>query len=371
MTGNKKKNRHSNGSGSFRKRADGSVEYRVSYGYDLSGELIRKSFYGKTQTECRQKKKEYDKRQVIPIDKIYTVSEWSLRWLELYKKDKCSAEMYDQYNHIIVKYINKNIGHLKLSAVKPAHIAEMMNKYTDKSESFGKKIMLTLRGIFETAIDNDFCSKNPAKNIKPEFVKAKEKEIFTEREIEIIEEFCFAERSNISDAFVTLLHTGLRREELLGLKYSDVDFETSTIKIDRAVVYETGGKILKDELKTESSRRVIPMFPKVKKIFETKPRISEFIFPIETGEFQSPNGFSGTYNRLLKRINRNNTEENQIRELSPHCCRHTFASRLSNKGVDIKIIQVILGHADISMTGNRYTHSTIDGLKFALKDLEF
>jgi len=366
----KRKARQTNGSGSFRKRSDDSIEYRVSYGYNSSGLLIRKSFYGKTQAECRKKKKEYDKYHAVPLDKIYLVSEWAVRWLDLYKKEKCSIKMYEQYKHIIEKYININIGHLKLSSVKPAHIAAMMNKYTNKSESFVKKIMLTLRGIFETAIDNEFCNKNPAKNISPEYKKPEEREYFNEKELSIIEKFCVLERSNISDALIVLLYTGVRREELLGLKFGDICFEAGTIKINRAVTVDSSGKHLNEELKSESSYRVIPMFPEVREILETKPRISDFVFSKSNGDFQSPNGFSSIYSRLLKRINRANDSENQIRELSPHCCRHTFATHLSKNGVDIKIIQSILGHADISMTGNIYTHATIEGVKNAVKDVK-
>ena len=158
----------------------------------------------------------------MPIDKVYTVAEWARRWLELYKKDKCSANAYAQYEYIVSNYIIVNIGHLKLTAAKPAHIADTINKYRDMSGSHVKIVMMCIRGIFEMAVDNDLCAKNPAKNIRPELKKAKEREFFNEQELQIIEKFCLEERSNISDALMTLLYTGLRREELLGLKWADV-----------------------------------------------------------------------------------------------------------------------------------------------------
>lgn len=366
-----KKPRKSNGSGSFKKRADGSWEYQVCYDRDMNGKVIRKSFYGKTQAECRDKQKAYEIKNTIPIEKVLTVAEWSRRWLELYKKDKCSVNMYEQYEHIVEKYIIPNIGYFKLATVKPAHIVEMMNKYTNKSDSFIKKIMLSLRSIFETAIDNDFCVKNPAKNVKAEGKKQEEKEFFNEKEVATIEKFCFEERSNISDALITLLYTGLRREELLGLKWSDINFEEKTITLNRVIIIESGTPIIKDTLKNDYSKRVIPILPPLDIILNEKERISEFVFPIQAGNFQSPNGFSTTYKRLIKRINRTNDKNNQIRELSPHSCRHTFASHLSKNGVDIKIIQSLLGHADIAMTGNVYTHPTIAGLKKALDGFKY
>ena len=367
----KKNRRASNGSGSWKRRADGTWEHRASYGYGPSGELVRKSFYGKTQAECREKKKEYDKTAPAPLEESLTVSGWAASWLELYKKGKCSAKMQDQYEHIVNFHIAPEIGHLKLSSVKPAHIVALMNKHAEKSESLVKKIMITLRGIFETAIDNDLCAKNPAKNVKAEGVKSKGREVFTDRELAVIENFCLSERSNISDALITLLYTGLRREELLGLMWGDIDFANGQLQVSRCVVIENKAKKIKHELKSETSRRTIPMLPMVARILESKPRECEFVFPAKGSEYQSPDGFSTTYGRLLKRINRRGAEEDRIRELSPHCCRHTFATRLSNKGVDIKMIQSILGHADISMTGNVYAHSSIDGMKNALKGLDF
>ena len=302
----KNKTRQSNGTGSFRERADGSIEYRVSYGYDIAGKLIRKSFYGKTQAECRERKKEYDKKNAVPLEKVYTVSEWAKRWLELYKKgkNKCGIKMFKQYEDIVNNCIIPNIGRFKLSAAKPAHIIEMMNKYSDKSDSYVKKIMLTARGIFETAIDNDLCSKNPARNVKAEGIKGKEKEVFSEAEIEIIEKYCFSERSNISDALLTLLYSGLRREEILGLKWTDIDFQSNTISISRTVVMELTVKILKEETKSEESERVIPMLPKVRALLITKQRTSDFVFPNINGDYQNPETFSKAYKRLINRINR-------------------------------------------------------------------
>ena len=365
-----KKIRRSNGSGSFRKRADGTIEYRASYGYDTAGQLIRKSFYGKTQAECRQKKTEYDKNHTIPLEQVCLVSEWARRWLELYKKDKCSLNMYDQYKMIVDNYINPNIGQLELSAVKPAHIVEMMNKYKGKSDSQVKKVMISLRGIFETAVDNELCNRNPAKNVKAEGVKPKEKGIFSEKEIDIIEKFCFAERSNISDSLVLLLYSGLRREELLGLKWEDIDFENETISVVRSVIMELNTKVLKSSLKSEDSLRVIPLLPKARMILESKAQSSEFVFPNMSGDYQNPETFSKMYKRLISRINRNNDKDNQIRDLSAHCCRHTFATYLSARGIDIKIIQSVLGHADISMT-SRYTHDSLEGMKKALTGFKY
>jgi len=370
----KTKIRQSSGSGTYRERADGKIEYRVSYGYDISGKLIRKSFYGKTEIECRFKKKEYEKQNAVPIEKVYTVAEWAQRWLLCYKKSKakgkkkCGARMYKQYEDIVNNCITPNIGRFKLTAVKPAHIVELMDKYVEKSDSYVKKIMMTVRGIFETAIDNDLCSKNPARNVKVAGVKGKEKEIFTLEEIAIIVKYCLTERSNISDAMITLLNTGLRREELLGLMWCDIDFPKNTISICRTVVMEISVKAIKEETKSEESERKIPMLPITREILISRQHTSEFVFPNINGDYQNPEAFSRAYKRLINRINR--LTGANVRQLPPHCCRHTFATYLSAHKIDIKIIQALLGHADIKMT-SRYTHNSLDGMKNALQGFDY
>ena len=371
----------SNGSGMMRKRADNSWEYRRSYGYDLSGKLMQKSFYGKTQAECRRKRDEYDK-QAVNITSIQTVEQWALKWLEIYKKGNCSIDTYRQYETLVTKYIIPTLGRSKLMSVKPAHILEFMNLHKTKSQSHVNKLRITMNSIFDTAIDNDLCVKNPVKNVRVEGVKTPEKAIFSDEELKIIVDSCLEERSNISDALFTLLHTGVRREELLGLMWKDIDFDNDVISINRAVIAQEGKKTLKNTLKNDYSKRVIPLFPPVKEMLQSRDRSSDFVFPTVSGEYYSPHRFNMAFKRLLERINRVNMQkaEKEVADdntkktediftpvsiLTPHNCRHTFASQLLKKGVDIKIIQMILGHSDISMTGNVYTHVDVDTIKAA------
>ncbi len=356
-----------NGSGMFRKRSNGTWEYRVSYGKDITGKLIQKSFYGATQGICRQKKTEYDSKQVSLMS-IQTVGQWAPQWLHLYKKDKCAIDTYNQYKSLVENYIIPELGNLNLDIIKPAHIMQFMNKYGDMSQSHMSKMRMVLNAIFETAIDNDFCSRNPVRNIKAEGIKSKEKAVFSDAELKIISAHCLKERSNISDALLTLLWQAPRREELLGLQWPDIDFENDIITLRRTVIEENGKKKLKETMKNDSSKRAIPMFPQIKKILLSKERTSIFVFPTQNGDFYSPHRFNAAFGRLLQRINRENNANIQI--LTPHNCRHTCATQMLKQGIDLKIIQQVLGHADITMTGNVYTHTNIDTLKQAVKNFE-
>ena len=358
----------SNSSGSFRRRKNGLWEYRVSYGTDYMGKPVRKSFYGETQADCRKKKSEYDKLQIKAAN-AQTVAEWAIEWLSVYKNGKCAYNTYTQYKSNVEKYIIPELGQMKLVNVKPVHIMSFLNKYSNMSQSHVSKLKITLNGIFDTAVDNELCARNPVRKIKAEGLKPKEKEIFSEDEIKTIVSHCEKERSNISDAMLTLLYTGLRREELLGLMWKDIDFDKNTIHICRTVIAQGNKKTLRDETKNKSSTRTIPIMPQLKTILETKPKTSQFVFPAQNGDFYSPHRFNDCFKRLLERINRENNAD--IKILTPHSCRHTMASLLLAKGVSLKIIQQILGHSSIVMTGNVYTHTNIEVLQQAVEKIEF
>lgn len=353
--------KHGNGSGMMRKLPDKTYEYRVSYGYDKNGKRIQKSFYGKLQEDCRDKKREYDKKSP-QLSKITTVAEWAPQWLTIYKEGKISIDQVKQYRGMIDRYIIPELGNMKLNKVLPAQIQEFMNKYRDSSKSHLSKMKMVLSGIFDTAVDNYFCDRNPVPKVKIEGTESSP-EYFSETETDQIIQYCFENRSNITDAIFTLLYTGLRREEILGLMWNDIDLQKNIIHIRRCIVKENAKMIIKEEMKTKDSLRDIPILDPLKTFMATMPRNSLYVFPGSSGGPIYPDVFSKAYMAVLKRI--------EVRPLTAHKCRHTFASRLLAAGVDIKIIQAILGHSDIKMTGNVYTHVDAIGVGKALSKFTY
>jgi integrase len=114
------------GDGSFRKLPNGSVEFCVSVGYDIYGKRQRKRFYGKTESECRKKHKEFLKggEKQPSKAKEYTLSSWIDMWLKIYKEKNVQSSTYKDYNHFVKHIKEHQIGKMKLSQIKPLHITE-------------------------------------------------------------------------------------------------------------------------------------------------------------------------------------------------------------------------------------------------------
>lgn len=172
-------------------------------------------------------------------------------------------------------------------------------------------------------------------------------------------------------AFLFSLFTGVRRGELLGLKWEDIDFENQTVEIRRTVIrvkdYEKKGrtKLLFSTPKTETSKRVIPlldflvtMLKQHKKNQEIVKKNSEdyvdnhLVFPTKKGTLIDPTN----YNRSLARVLKNSGLEG----VTPHTLRHSFATRCLEGGASLKALQQFLGHSSILLTGNVYSHALPD-----------
>ena len=150
------------------KRKDGRYQLVRVIGYDIDGNSIKKSFYGKNKDDALEKyhkfklnieKEEKFKRQT-PIEA------WIEKWLYVYKKQDVKETTFNStYKRPCENYIIPHFKGKFIQNITQADIKEFLNTLTDKSQSFLEKIIINLRGIFETAIDNDIISKNPCRNI--------------------------------------------------------------------------------------------------------------------------------------------------------------------------------------------------------------
>ena len=155
-----------------------------------------------------------------------------------------------------------------------------------------------------------------------------------------------------------LLELGLRRGELCGLKWSDIDRKAQTIRIDRSIRV-TSGVVSITEPK-HGSHRVLPLSDECLEVFSSIPRHGAYIFPNAVGKPWDPNGFARAFTKFM------DTLPSQIPRLSPHELRHTCGTALRRRGVDIYTIQQYLGHRDIEVTANTYVHSEVEALRSAL-----
>ena len=150
------------------------------------------------------------------------------------------------------------------------------------------------------------------------------------------------------------LATGLRRGELLGLKWRDVDFDRSVLKIQRAISRQNG-KVVEAPLKTKNAYRTLPLSAdaiSVLKMQKRKVGGSEWVFPSPTGDPLSPDSVLHMLQRALKRAG--------LLRIRFHDLRHTFATMALQNGVDVKTVSSMLGHYSAGFTLDTYAHVTTD-----------
>lgn len=358
-----------NGDGTFRVRPNGSVEYRVSYGTDMYGNPIRKSFYGKTETECRKKAKNFEK-QLNTKDAVLvesTLGGWLDTWLTTYKTNVRASTQTD-YKYYIAIIKGHQISKMSIKDIKPLHVTSFFNSMSEYSGTIIKKLRFTLNAAFETAIDNDLCYKNPVRRASIPHKKQAEKTAYDTEQINTIKDFALTDEL-FGLPMLILLNTGARSGELRALKYCDFNLSerylyiTRSVKRDGAIGPPKNGK-----------SRYVPLTYEFTEILKGKfaePLSKKYILgggeePVTAAGLRSR--YKWFFDRLQKSLKESGKET--IEEKSPHCIRHTYGTELQRQGMPIAIVSEILGHSSTDVT-DKYTHlGNVTDLKHALDSLE-
>ena len=259
--------RRANGEGNIRKRKDGRWEGRYTVGHDPeTGKAIIKNVLGKTQAEVKEKLKKAIEENV-GIDygraKTYTVGSWLEVWMENYAKIKLRPSTFKTSQGFLKNHIKPQIGSIPLADLTS----------------------LDLQRFYKHLLDGGRVDRIEAKK-KPKGLAPK-----TVRNI----------HQMIGSAYN--LATGLRRGELLGLKWTDVDLDRDVLKIQRAISRQNG-KVVEAPLKTKNAYRTLPLSAdaiSVLKMQKCKVGNSEWVFPSPTGGPMSPDSVLHMLQRVLKR----------------------------------------------------------------------
>lgn len=347
------------------KRANGMYEYKATVGKDMLGKPIRKSFYSaKSLSDAKAKVQEYivssqvsalTSQPMVGQHKA-TFSHWATQWLETYKRPTVTANTFhNSYEIPVNQYLIPFFGDADMCAIQPVDVQRFFNKHNSLSLSYLKKFKLCLTAIFECAADNGVNCRDPVKRVKlTSTAEPHEKRVYTDEQISTVK---YCARMNFPAVYI-LLELGLRRGELLGLMWSDIDRQAMTIRIDRTV-RTTSGVISIAEPK-HGSRRVLPVTSECLDVLNSVPRRGIYIFPNAVGKPWDPNHFSRAVAKFMDSL------PSQIPRLTPHELRHTCGTALRRHGVDIYTIQKYLGHQDIEVTANTYVHSEIETMRTAL-----
>ncbi len=362
--------KRANGEGNIRKRKDGRWEGRYTVGRDpKTGKQIFKNVLGKTQAEVKAKlEKAIEESRGLDIVKAqsYTVGQWLDVWFEYYAKVKVRPSSHKTYQGYIKNHIKPHIGNIPLTKLTTLDLQVMYQELltkgrVDRIESkhqpkgLSAKTVRNLNQIISSAmklaIQQKLISSNPADGCALPRIEHKEmKTLPADHLAAFLNE---AKRTGTFELYYIDLATGLRRGELLGLKWQDIDLDSGVIHVRRQVG-RIDGKVQEAPLKTKNAYRNISIGADAVSILREKKKQdggrSEYVFPSPTGGPMSPDSVLKMLHRVLERAG--------LPELRFHDLRHTFATLALQNGVDIKTVSGMLGHFSAGFTLDTYAHVT-------------
>lgn len=364
--------RRPSGDGTIRKRTDGRWEGRVIIGHKDNGSPIFKCVFGKTQKELLAKMhsalEEY--RDVdLSEDSNMSLGDWIDRWLKEYAEPTLRPNTIRGYTRNIENHIRPALGDKPIRFITTADVQKLYNdtkengrkisrwKYgAELSDSTIRGIHMLLHEIMEAALKAHLISKNPTEGTTIPKCNYPPKKILNDAQLDKFME-AIKNEPIWHDFFYTEITTGLRRGEICGLKWSDLDEASGQLKVQRSVSenFDIG------ETKTETGTRTILLPPSTLHILKErhKTAMTEWIFPSALTP-ENPVAPSAAYHRLKIIL-----KEAGLPDIRFHDLRHTFATHALANGVDPKTLSGILGHTNASFTLDTYTHVTTDMQKNA------
>ena len=310
------------------------------------------------------------------------------------------------YKYMYKKYVSEGLGQRSIGSIKYSDIKKF---YIHLIKEVGFKpnsmeiIHTILHPVFAVAVRDGLIRTNPTEGVMTEIKKSHDWEKGKRHALTVAQQTAFIsyiakskQFSHWLPIFTVLLGTGCRVGEAVGLRWQDCDFEENVISVNHNLIYrvQDSGKCEYHVTtpKTRSGIRIIPMLSEVKKALQgeydrqlregfTKLEVdgySGFIFQNQLGECLNPHAINRAIDRISKAYNREETEraekENREPELLPHFSthnlRHTFCTRFCENETNLKIIQEIMGHADISTTMNVYNEATREKKMESFANLE-
>ena len=249
---------------------------------------------------------------------------------------------------------------MQLSKLHQADIERMMGNAAHLSKSARHHIFITIDQIMKSAVINGLCSRNPCDGIKikPD-TTFKHIEVYKPEELTHI--IAHLDRP-FGTAIAILLYTGIRSEEIMGLRWNDIDQKNRTITIRRVVTRVAKGEFLPVETTKSDRIRVITYGDQLAAHLRAAPRTSIYVVPAVRGGYMTPGSFRRQYDNFFKGLT--------VRRLSPHKLRHTYATYLIKGGAELRAVQALLGHSSVKVT-EIYTHVNTDDQRRASQKLAY
>ena len=371
--------KRANGEGNIRKRKDGRWEGRYTAGHDpVTGKQIFKNVLGKTQNEVKEKlKKALVEAGQVDFTKLgqYTVGTWMDTWFENVAKIKVRPSSHQTYKGYIDNHIKPNIGKIPLGKLTTMDLQKFYRKLLtkgrverieskDQPKGLSAKTVRNINQVISSAMDLAVAQKiiltNPTNACELPKVEHKEMQTIPAEQLQaFLDE---ARATGVYEMYYIELATGLRRGELLGLKWTDIDWKNGIIKVRRQVA-RVDGQIVEAPLKTKNSYRAVTVSQQaIEVLTQQKAKTNDqYVFPSPNGGPISPDSVNNMLGRVLERAG--------IPKVRFHDLRHTFATIALQNGVDIKTVSGMLGHFSAGFTLDTYAHVTTTAQKEAAQTM--
>lgn len=357
---NEEARRMPNGEGSVFQRTDGRWVAQFSLSDGKKRQISRKT--EKEAWSALRKALGEVEQGTIVTGPEQTLNVFLNHWLEEIHKPTLRLSSYIKYRKVIDTYILPELGHLKLQKLSP-QIVQAFYRRKEK-EGLAPKTVNSIHGVLHKALDTAVRWNMLARNVcdvvsPPRIVKHEIQPLSMEQAQHLLE---VARGDRLEMPLLLALVTGLRRGELLGLKWADIDFTQGALQVKRSLDYVAHHGYVESEPKTKSGRRriVLPKFVvealKQHRIQQLEQRLkvgeawqeSDYVFTGLTGGPFNPRYLLILFDQLL--------ENAGLPHMRFHDLRHSAATLLLSMGVNPKIVQEILGHSNISMTMDVYSH---------------
>lgn len=363
-----------------RKKNEGKKLYTATYWFEGKRYYVRSSVSQRDADKRAAKALQEREDGTAVIKDDIRVTDYALQWAKTYKSTTVSETVYKSYVARINNHIIPAIGSLRVRDVRPTNLQDIMNSQAGMSKTHCDKLIVTIKSIFRQAVKDSIIRRNPSEDVSSPMASDGTHRSITDVERASLLRVASSHRFGL--AVKIMLYVGLRPQEAVALKWSDIDRVNQRVMVRKAL--KKDGTI--GDPKSESGNRDIPIPPALWESLHFPDNLDEYILlnthgtryahtaikrawdsfrfdmDIDLGAEVQKDDFGNTVYAKRKPVV---VKHAIAQDLELYCLRHTYCTDLEAAGVPINVAKYLMGHSSITLTAKIYTHMREDTLSDA------